>query len=330
MNKKKINFSFELLRLLLSLWVVNHHCYKEFYKYKKALFHVPTFMIMSFYFYCNTLKAKDVIKIKQRFQRILIPYIIWPILIIILNNILFKLPKFHLYNKKLLLNDLVIQLIFGQKYHNIFYYQFNLIFLTILFTIISFLLNKSLVFILQISLIIAYISQYSYWNIYTFKKYSVIIKYSLGNILELLPFAVIGVILCHFNITRKLKKFKGLAIFYIGIILFLILKFEIFARIRGFYYPGVFLNIGGINIFILFSLFSIKNKIIIFLLKIITKFTGGIYYIHVTCFYLLQNKILFIKDKTFKGVIFIYITCYITCFLGNKISYKTKYKYLFN
>ena len=116
-TNKKINYSFELLRLILSVWVVIHHCYQYSYLYRKGLFPVPTFMIMSFYFYYNIIIKKDVIKIKQRFQRILIPYIVWPILLFIFNNYLFELKGFSLYNKKLFLNDFIVQLIFGQKYN---------------------------------------------------------------------------------------------------------------------------------------------------------------------------------------------------------------------
>ena len=86
---KKINYSLELLRLILSFWVVLQRTYKTIPKFNKAKFHVPAFMIISFYyFYYNTLKIKNIIKINQRFQRILIPYIIWPILIFISRNLL--------------------------------------------------------------------------------------------------------------------------------------------------------------------------------------------------------------------------------------------------
>ena len=50
---------------------------------------MPTFMIMTFYFYYNTLKAKKITK-KQRIERIVIPHIIWPIFIFIVDHILFK------------------------------------------------------------------------------------------------------------------------------------------------------------------------------------------------------------------------------------------------
>ena len=74
---KKINYGLELLRLILCFFVVIQHCYKYGYKLNKGKFHVPTFMIISFYFYYNTLKTKSNIKIKQRFQRILAYFIIY-------------------------------------------------------------------------------------------------------------------------------------------------------------------------------------------------------------------------------------------------------------
>jgi len=329
-TNKKINYSIQLLRLILSLWVVIHHCYKYSYKYRKGLFPVPTFIIMSFYFYYNVLNKKDIFKINQRFQRILIPYIFWPIILFIFNNILFKLSRFSLYNKKFLLIDFIVQLIFGQKINYLFYYQFNLIFLTLLFTIISFLFNKSFNLIFQILLIISYIFQYSYLNINFFEKYSNIIKISLGHISEFIPFAVMGVTLCHLDIITKLKKFKGLTIIYIVIIFILILQFDIFTGIKGCYYPGVIYNIGGNCIFILFSLFSFQNEKLISLLKIITKFTGGIYYNHWTFFSILERKFLFIRNKTFHGSITIYLISHIFCCLGNKLTFNTNLKFLFN
>ena len=304
-TNKKINYSFELLRLILCFWVVVQHCYRN--ASKKRRFHVPTFMIMSFYFYYNTLKTNDIIKIKQRFQRLLIPYIIWGIFIFILNYILLALFGFSLLKKKLVIKDLMLQLIFGSRYHFIFYYQFNLIFLTILFNIISFLLKKHFIFILQIFLIVAYISQYSYWNFFFFRKYFYDIKYSVGSIFELLPFAVVGVILNYLNIILLLKEFKLKAIFFIGIIIFLIFEFDIFVRINGFFYPGILHNVGGICIFILFSLFSFQNRGLKFLLINITKFTGGIYYIHTILFCFLSKIFIFIRNKTFLSSIVIYL-----------------------
>jgi hypothetical protein len=157
-------------------------------------------------------------------------------------------------------NDLVIQLIFGRRYHVSYFYLFILIILTILFSIISLLFKKRIVFIFQILLIIAYIFQYSYWILLIFKDNSNVIILSLGIILELLPFAVVGINLWYLDIIPKLIKIKGLTIFYIGVIIFLILKFEVFVRIKGFYYADFLLNIGGTCIFIFFLFFLFKIR----------------------------------------------------------------------
>jgi fucose 4-O-acetylase-like acetyltransferase len=324
----KINYSLELLRLLLSFWVILYHCHRTVYKFK-GKFHVPTFMIMSFYFYYNTLKAKNIPKMKQRIERIVIPYIIWPIFIFIFDHTLFKIYRFSLFTTLISLRDIIFQLIFGSNYHPIFYYQFILIILTLLFNIISFLFNKYLIFILQILLIVAYIFQYKYLNLIIKQKYP---KYfvSIGIIFELLLFSVVGITIRYFDINTKLHKFKGLTIFFIGAIIYFILEFDIFVSIEGILYPGIMLSIGGTCIFILFSLFSFQNRGIISFLKIITKFTGGIYYIHMICFNFLRLKFKFIKKMTLHGSVVIYIVSYIICFFGNKLSFNNKMKLLFN
>lgn len=95
-----------------------------------------------------------------------------------------------------------------------------------------------------------------------------------------------------------------------------------------FLYPGIILNIGGIFLFIIFGLIPIyltKNEIFINIMRKITKYTGGIYYLHWFV------KILFIKKRTtFLGCITIYIFCYFICSIGNYIFGKTKFKFLFN
>ena len=174
-------------------------------------------------------------------------------------------------------------------------------------------------------LIVSYIFQYNYWNSSLVKDYSFCIRLSLGTIVELLPYSVVGITLSFLDIITKLKKYKRLASFYCIVITFLILKFDIFVRIEGFIYPGILLNIGAICIFILFSLFSFENSSLIFLLKIIIKFTGGIYYIHNITYSFLKNKFDFIQNMTFHGSLVIYIISYIVCYLGNKLACQSKF-----
>jgi len=86
--KKKINLGIQILRFLLCFWIIIIHCSHVKKNHKKYLgkgFHVPTFIFLSFYFYYPTIAKKDINKVISRFQRLLIPYILWPLIRLILS-----------------------------------------------------------------------------------------------------------------------------------------------------------------------------------------------------------------------------------------------------
>ena len=104
-KKQNINYGIELLRMILCFWIVIIHCcIINSYFFKKIIlagFHVPTFIIISFYFYYRNLSTRNIIKIKLRFERLLIPYIIWPIILLIMNNLLLLIKFLIFILKKL-------------------------------------------------------------------------------------------------------------------------------------------------------------------------------------------------------------------------------------
>ena len=63
------------------------------------------------------------------------------------------------------------------------------------------------------------------------------------------------------------------------------------------------------------------------LLKYITRFTGGIYYIHNIFKDYFEKYILFFKQKTYFSSVFIYIISYSVCFVGTKVIKNRKIKY---
>ena len=83
-------------------------------------------------------------------------------------------------------------------------------------------------------------------------------------------------------------------------------------------------------IFIIFGCipFHKTNNYIIILLTKITSFTGGIYYIHLEIWQLLDG-FPFIKKYFLLRYISIYLLSYIICNIGYKLSNKSKLKYLF-
>lgn len=334
-NKNK-NLGLQLLRMILSFFIVLYHCCNVKNKilcillFKKP-FHVSSFFLISFYFYYNVILARNIYKIKLRFLRILIPYIIWPLIFYIFNNSFYSCFGLSLYKNKLSFKDLIIQIILGRNYHQVFWFQFNLMFITFLFTIISFVLKDNFLTILQIIGIIAYYLQYSSLNYYCFISYNYQIRHTLGQIVEMLPIGVTGLFLASINIIKKIEKNRNKSILLIIMLFLLILNVEIFIRPKGFLYPGILLNIGAILLFCCFGILfiHISNSYLVLFISNITNYTGGVYYLHTVIRNIIIN-ISLIKNREYSGSIIIYIICYLICLSGNKILGKTKLKYLFN
>ena len=93
------------------------------------------------------------------------------------------------------------------------------------------------------------------------------------------------------------------------------------------------MNIRALCLIFIFSLFpsdKIKNSAIENILKYITNYTGGIFYLHVTVSFYFKDIFKPIKNGNLGGLIIIYLICYIICFIGMKIFGKTKMRNLFS
>ena len=329
------NYGISILKLILSFFVVIGHCgiIKNKLMYKIITgrrFHVPTFMFIAFYFYSKHIVSKDIQKIKLRLFRLFIPYIIWPIVILIFNNALLFLKWKSQFKRILTIRDLILQLFLGCKYHLVFWFQINIILLTFFFTILFFLLNKNIIFILIIIEIISYVLQYSDFNYIFFHRFKYPLYQSFGCISEMLPISINGIIFSGINF--KTSKTKIIIVF--SLILYFFILYDIFLVPKGFLYPGIRLNIQAILLFYIFTLlFSfeiIKNNKIKNFINFITNYTGGVYYLHIVVRDYLSYIIPLIKRKTLRGCIIIYIICYLLCFIGAKCFKKRQLKYLFS
>ena len=94
-NSKKYYLNIQILRMMLSLFILIFH-FSVINNYSSQIikliiepvsFYLATFFIISFYFSYNIIASRNIYKIKQRFKRILISYIIWPIIFFIINNL---------------------------------------------------------------------------------------------------------------------------------------------------------------------------------------------------------------------------------------------------
>lgn len=331
-KKNNINIGIEILRFILCLWVVIIHCSYIKDEHRKILsrgFHVPTFILISFYFYFPLIYNRKIVKIISRFQRLLIPYIFWPILIFIINNVLEKTLSKGQFHMLLSLKEIYYQLLTGSQFHPIFWFLYNLLFLSIFLSIIAFILKKKVLPIIETIGIISLYLHFSGLNFNYFVNYQKHIKISIGGLIELMPNVVIGLIFGSINLLHKLNYFFYYHYFFMIALIFLLLKYDLFIYYPGFLYPNVLLNIvDSAGLFLLFGSLNLDNSGIFFLIsRYVTKFTGGIYYMHpVIHEYLKQN---YVKNQSYIYSIFIYIICYLICFTGNKLFKNKIFKYLF-
>ena len=286
-KSKAVNLGLEILRLFLCLWIVIIHCSKLKNVHKKYLnkaFHVPTFFVISFYFYFRIISKRVIQKIILRFQRLLIPYIIWPIIIFSVNHIMFLLFNVRIISYNIKLKDIYIQILIGSRYHGIFWFQFNLIIISLFFTIISLIFKTNFVnvcFIIFALSISCHISGIIYRFFYS---YNPAFSISVGTIIEMVPLAISGLILGSKKLLDQAQKFTF--IFYCLNIFFIynLFEYKIFADNPGFRYPNVLLNIfASFFLFITFGSLSFKkieNTKFFLIINSICKYTGGIYYLH--------------------------------------------------
>ena len=323
---KRLNLGIEILRAILCFWVLSFHSLKNkkinyflFYVTKTKFFHVPCFSFMSFFFSYNIFAERNITKIKKRLERLLIPYIIWPLTIFVIDNI---------YNHKFIISlyQLKIQIISGRQFMIPLWYLFSLIFLTLFFFIISIIFKNHFLFFLQLLTILIYIAQYSkFYNV--FNVYKLNIRMPILDTLSIFPLSVFGFTFASTKIIKILKRKMIINLFFYYLSIYFLFKYNIFIDLGG--YNGIVHIFASSFFFIGFYLLPLDNiySWIQIIIKQVTSYTNGIY-----C---LQSKMIrFVKIKfhsvgTFKSCIIIYLLSYFFSFIGMKILGKTKLKYLF-
>ena len=330
---KKYNYGLGLLKVILAYCVVcTHHLnFKTIknkilqYLFKERLCQVPAFFIMSFYFMYKDLLSSNIKAYLKRLERLLIPYIVWPIIVFILNN--YILCKFIVV-QKFSFNDLKYQFIIGRGVLGILWFQWNLIMLTSIFFFIIYFWKKKYLFLIQIFACFSYTIQYSGYNKKLINILRPEIKFTLGKFFESVPFASTGLSLASFQILNIIQKYKIQTLFFCLYIFISSDKYSIITDLKfSNSYSGLIFNVRAICLIFIFSLFpsnKITNIKIGKILKHITNYTAGVYYLHPVIRRYFKNNI----NHTLSGVFIIYLICYLICFIGF-IYYNNKNKRTF-
>jgi hypothetical protein len=320
---KKLYLGIEILRMLFAFFILFFHCRNKniysssFITILSEIVDVglTLFFIISFYFSYNSFSSKYINKIRDRFIRLLIPYIIWPIIKYLLKTI------FNNNYSKKKLKFLIYQIIIGNGIYIIFWFNFNLIFISLFFTIIIFITNKHMTFLILFGFIIFLISLNIYrqfWNGYTF-----IVEFSLGKIINTYKLGLIAFFLSSMKIIEN-EITKKYLLFYIFILLLLAINHINTIKLIPKYLFSILL-------FLIFASIPFeKLKISTYtFIKQISSYTGGIYYIHALINSLLKYyvSVKFISGNIFMSIIH-YFLCYFICFIGYKLSKNNILKYL--
>lgn len=222
--------------------------------------------------------------------------------------------------------------LYGHNYITVFWFQYDLIIVTVVIVISELLFRKYKLFFLINLEIISFYAQYSNHNYKLFSKLCFYQKFTFGRFAEIIPYCVTGYIFAYLKISIVLQKNNYYYLYCFSILLFLSVKYNIFNSINGFYYQGFKLytiSLCLFNIFLLFPSEIITNNKFIKFIKFITNYTSGVYFLHLSVFKYIKKYSSLIKNETLYGCIIIYLICYLISFLGVLIFGKTKLKHLF-
>ena len=333
-SKKKIYLGIEILRMFLSFFIVVVHFFNKNYArtkyllfpFKALCYYIPTFFVISFYFNYKTFVSRNISKIKERFLRILIPYYIWPTIFFIRYHCFNYLNGFIENNK---LKKLYYQYIIGAGFHGIFWFQFNLILISLLITIIIFLFKKNHLLIIIIIGIIMFIFEVSGYRSQFFSNYNFIILHTVMNLSISSIYSISGLFLGFFNILDYFNKYRIKVISIFLFSFYLLIGSQNLFLIKYYIIKIDFVSIGLFLIFALFPFDKIKFNFIISIIKKITSYTGGVYYLHPEIYNIFKYNLNPIKFRRLTGCIVNYLFCYLTCFFGSKAFKESKLKYLF-
>ena len=291
-KSNNINLGIQILRTILCFWVICFHCldnkkisYITFCIAKKKEYHVPCFIFISFYFSYNIFSHRLINKFKNRIERLLIPYIIWPIIIMILDYIISD-RSFSFYNY-------IIHLILGAKIMIPFWYLFSAIFFSVFIFIISLIFKQNFLFIIQLSAVIIFIIQYSYiFRIFNFlNQFYGANKYPIIHSIGIFPIFTFALTCASSKIVDFLIKRKIKYIFFSYIGIYCLFKLNIFNKLIGYNgFEPIFASLLFFIGFYLLPMENIHSRLKILIINI-TNYTNGIYCLH--------SEINFFMKKTF-------------------------------
>lgn len=277
---------------------------------------VPIFFIISFYLLGRNIRLLDNIKLRKRLWRLYWPLLGWSIIIWLIYNI----ENIVLKRDIISVSGLFWQLITGysESVNISMWYQVDILIITIFVCgMYRFLGEKKAINGFWGGLIISFVLQYSGVNhrLWRLTRYEILTPG--GRLLEMLPYAIVGVLIAVFGIDKALIR-KKLITASVCILLWMVaFKLDFLELSNDFCYGGLKMFFISVATFVLVLLFPLTNipiraKAVI---QQITSHTLGIYCIHrmVAHFVLEGSQNLRILQYSFTMCVVVYVICYVIC-----------------
>lgn len=228
------------------------------------------------------------------------------------------------------------QLFLGHSINTTVWYQINLIILTVIFIIIFRFMKPQLSLNIAIALgLFSLYFQYSGINgalfdnaVWPSNVNPNYIIYPIGRLCEMVPYAVIGVIICHYNILNRLRENKWKTIIVTAFLIYIFLTYSVFISPDGYGYSGIYKIVMGIlSVFLFLSLpFDKFPRIITDLINYFSKYMMGIYFMHMLIAQVIYNsrlqKWFMMRPGSIYDCIIIYMVCLGFSWLFSRIPIK--------
>lgn len=332
--KKRMNNGLCFLRVFMSFEVVLCHFWivsemdrtlLPFEKLRSLA--VPVFMFMSFVLTGKTLTILEKTKMNNRFRRLLLPQIIWAFIYWGIYYIL-KVKFQADIGCEVGVRELIQQIFLGHSINETMWYQVDLIIITGIMTLVCYLTKEKVrLVIMWVMLGLSLIFQYSGINAQIFTNLSYEVKYPLGRLCEMIPYAVVGFFFSYYGLLQKMEKYRWNIIVGFSVIIFSLLSYSVFIKPEGYGYSGIdgiCMAILLVSVCYLIPFYKLPGKVNLIIEKL-SKYTLGIYCIHrlirTLLVVFLYPKVK-IEQNTFQECILVYVICYLVVILISKIPFK--------
>ena len=353
------NYNIGLLKIFFSFVVVTCHYWlstrggesltlsnffeKSFNEIRSAA--VPVFFIISFILTSKMIYYPNYNKSSKRFIRLFYPSVMWGLIYyasywiidVFIGQFFFSAETVEKF--KIPLTDLLWQTLFGSdRYLNPpLWYMYDLIIVMFLFLAIFKHYKKYSFEIISVLGILSLFTQYSGLNYKFISPLRYEMCYTIGRIVEMIPYAIIGLIIGLkennlFAIVEKARIFRVLAVFTIIFISFVLLALKRgYFSAEGFYYQGMKLIVKSTLIFLFVYRFVNIERYIPILkgaIRFLAKYSLGIYCIHfaVGKYWNIFSDLIGKPElkNTILGCIIIYLVCLVLSYVISKLL-PTKY-----